>query len=386
MRVLQLISSGGFFGAENVVLGLSCGLFGRGHEVLVGTFDNTHKRNEDLRVRAAGQGLATRIFSCRGRFDPRTVRDIARCIGEDDVDLVHTHGYKADLYGYCASRLRYRPLLATCHNWIGSSRTMRLYANLDRRILCRFDAVAAVSRPVRDQLLCAGMRPDALVQIDNGIDPDRFAPRRQDSGLRRALGLDEGDVVVGTVGRLAELKGFEDLIEATAAIVVRVPRARLLFVGDGPLRGKFADLARQRGLEERVVFAGIRKDVPELLALIDVFVLPSLQEGQPMALMEAMAAARAVVATRVGDIPEILCGGRQGVLINPSDIGAMTNAVVELLKDDALRTRLGRQARESVLENYTVKRLAERYEKLYQSCTSGNNRRRPGRSLPGLHG
>lgn len=372
MRVLQLVSSSGFFGAENVILGLSQGLRRFDQDVLVGTFDNSQNPNRELRERAKESGLATRAFRCCGRFDLGTARAIMRCIRDEHVDLVHAHGYKADLYAYIAAWACSKPVVATCHNWVGSSRSMRFYERLDKLVLRRFASVVPVSSPVREKLQRAGVAPRRIVQINNGIDAERFAPRVPDGGLRASLGISVGDAVVGTVGRLAPLKGLEDLIEAAARVLPRRPHVTFLVVGAGPLLAQLSALARARGLEGRVVFTGVRPDVPELLALLDVFVLPSHAEGQPMALLEAMATARAVVATRVGDVPQILQGGELGALVPPADAEALAAAVLELLGDHERRAALGRQGRLEILKRYTVGRMATQYADLYRSCLAGD--------------
>jgi glycosyltransferase involved in cell wall biosynthesis len=211
------------------------------------------------------------------------------------------------------------------------------------------------------------VRPRRLTQIDNGIDPEAFSPQRPDDALRSSLGIASDDVVVGTVGRLAPLKGLEVLVEAAAGVVAQVPRAKLMFIGDGPLRQRLEHLASERGLQRRVVFTGARDDVPRLLSLLEVFVLPSLAEGQPMALLEAMSAAKAVVATRVGDVPKMVEGGECGIVIPPGDPAALTDAVVSLLRDEGRRSELARKARQTVLAKFTLQVMAERYQSLYRS-------------------
>jgi len=148
MKILQLISSGGFYGAESVLLNLSVELQRSGHTCMVGVFENAKNANTEVGARAEIAGLAVRRIPCRSRFDWQTVRQIQKIIEEDGIDLVHAHGYKADFYALLAARLAEVPVTATCHNWLGKSRSMRAYARLDRYLLRFFDGVAAVSRSV----------------------------------------------------------------------------------------------------------------------------------------------------------------------------------------------------------------------------------------------
>src|SRR5580700_12078966 len=145
MKILQLISSGGFYGAESVLLNLSVELQRSGHTCIVGVFENSRNANTEVGARAEIAGLAVRRIPCRSRLDWQTVREIQKIIEEDGIDLVHAHGYKADFYALLAARLAEVPVTATCHNWLGESRSMRSYARLDRYLLRFFDGVAAVS-------------------------------------------------------------------------------------------------------------------------------------------------------------------------------------------------------------------------------------------------
>ena len=294
MKVLQLISSRGFFGAENVVAELACSLEASGDSVIVGVFNNRHTGDagsSELAEQAAKRGLRTKSFECGGRIDLRTVGAIRRFCRENGVEVIHSHGYKSNIYSYLANRSLKKRLVTTCHNWINASSRMSIYTKLDKFFLKRFDIVAAVSEDVKNQLLKAGIDPKKLRVIGNGINLEKFSKAgsaRQKT--RESLGIPGDAVVVGTVGRLSPEKGYGFFLEAAKEVIAKKKNCFFLFVGDGEIRGSLEEKATALGIAGRVVFAGKRSDIPEVLSAMDVFVLSSLTEGQPMALLEAMAA------------------------------------------------------------------------------------------------
>lgn len=206
MKVLQLISTRGFFGAENVVVELAAALRSSGNPAIVGAFRNRHAGPDasfELLERAKTRGLETKAFECGGRIDLRTVGEIRRFAQERGIDVIHSHGYKSNIYAYLANRKLKCRLVTTCHNWINASSKMSFYTRLDKFFLRRFDAVAAVSADVRDQLIASGVDPGKLRVINNGVDLEKFRKRPSDNTeTRRSLGIPPGAFVAGTVGRL----------------------------------------------------------------------------------------------------------------------------------------------------------------------------------------
>jgi glycosyltransferase involved in cell wall biosynthesis len=361
MRILQLISSGGFYGAESVLLNLANELKRSEHECVLGVFENTQNPNTEVARRAQESGLRTALIPCRGQVDRQAVQAIRSLVQDEKVDLVHTHGYKADMYGYLATRRLGLPLVATCHSWVGQSLSMRLYARLDRVALRHFDCVAAVSEKVAGQLLAGGLKPSRVAKIPNGI-PVRDAPS-QVRGLRQdTWGTDP---VVGTVGRISREKGLDVLLQAATRICNKHRRVHFVLVGDGPDRPVLERIARQSGLEGNVVFTGAKRDMSGVYESFDVFVQPSLQEGMPMALLEAMAVGVAVVASRVGDIPSVIVNETTGLLVPPGDPGELERALRVLLSDPERRRRMGENARNLVRESFSASRMTQQYLRLY---------------------
>jgi glycosyltransferase involved in cell wall biosynthesis len=287
---------------------------------------------------------------------------------EGSVDIIHTHGYKADLYGYMAARSTGKPLVATCHNWVGGTTALEIYNRLDRFVLKRFNAIAAVSETVANRMRVLGISPDKIKAIANGLNVEEFEgcspadlPIREDRDRK----------VIGIVARLDLQKGFEYLLRAVRDLRKMFPGVILVIVGEGPDRKAIEGMVQEYGLQSNVVLAGQRNDMPGVYAAMDIFVLPSLNEGLPMTLLEAMASSRPVVATRVGAIPSVIADGENGFLVGPRDSAGLKNAISRLLANPDMGRRLGAYAHDWVKQHYTAAAMAQKYRELYEEVLEG---------------
>jgi L-malate glycosyltransferase len=220
------------------------------------------------------------------------------------------------------------------------------------------DAVIAISEGVRSALLRGGVHPDRIRVVPSGIDPAALeaAPEAR-SAVRAEWGVDAGEVVVLVLGALERRKGHAVLLDAARRLAMGHPGLRYVFAGEGGERAALASAAR--GLGDRVVFAGFRRDVAACLAAADVVALPSLQEGLGVAALEAMAARRPVVASRVGGLAEVVVEGETGLLVDAGEPGSLAAALATMAEDAALRARLGEGGRRRVLATYTAAQMAE---------------------------
>ena len=360
MKVLQLISSGGYYGAENMLLNLCASQEKTGCQNSLLLFYNVHVPNVEFYERARRRGLSVRMVHCKGRADWRAVRQIEEYIQEDGIDLVHTHGYKADLYGYLAAWRSGKPVVATCHNWVGGTAALGIYNYLDRMALKKFNALAAVSGAVAQRLLDFGVPAEKVKTIANGIDVQAFERGEPLPALSVTAGK-----VVGVVARLDLQKGFEYLLRAIRELC-GIYALKIVIVGEGPDRKAIEDMVKEFGLQSNVVLAGQQSDMPGVYAAMDIFVLPSLNEGLPMTVLEAMAASRPVIATRVGAIPSVIKDGENGLLVDPRDVDGLRNALARLLSDSDLCRSMGGQAHDWVSRNYTSEVMAQKYRQLYE--------------------
>ena len=365
VRILQLISSAGYYGAEAVATSLSLELGKLGHEVVLGIFENSHNPHLEIAGKAREHNLALEIIRCQGKMDRKAIHAVRRCVAEHHIDVMHTHGYKSDLYGIAAaSRLRV-PVVATCHNWTGASLPLRLYSILDRAVLHRAQHIAAVSEQVRRKLVQFAIPKAKIRVIANGVAIDSFRNARP--ALREEFGLDQRPVV-GVVGRLSSEKGHRFLLHAAQQLAADFPDIAFLFVGAGTEQAALESLARRLNLTERIFLAGFRDHMPDVYASMDILALPSLKEGSPLVLLEAMAAALPVVATKVGDVGKIVVSGDSGLLVEPGNPQALRDALARLLADPGFRRRLAAGGQRCVAEHFSAASMAQKYVHMYEDA------------------
>lgn len=314
-------------------------------------------------------GIQVKIFGRRHKFDIGLVFRVAAWLRKEKVDVVHTHLFTADTYGRLAARIAGVPaVFSTVHNivnpWKGSGRKAidRLFARLST-------AVVGCSEEVTKTLASRDKIPVAkLVSIPNGIDLQKFSSF-SGAGVREEFGLPVERQLIGVVGRLHEQKAHDDLFRALALLPqVRARQLTCLVIGTGDLLAPLTQLVKELGLEDCVIFTGMRTDVPRLVAALDVFVMSSRWEGLPIALLEAMASAKAVLCTRVGGIPDVVIDGDNGVLVNGGDVAHFAQRLDALLQDADLRQRLGHRARETVIARFDVSRTATAYNRLHRQA------------------
>ncbi len=301
----------------------------------------------------------------RGRFDPRILGDLVALARARKARILHVHGYAAADFGRLAARAAGAKLVL--HEHFADPRMPAYQALADRLLRGRTDAAIAVSRSTRDFLVNERSVPAERVRVIwNGAPLDEFAPvpRERALRLRRELALPEDALVVGTIGRLNAQKGHRFLLDAAAILLPRRPEVRVLVAGDGDLMGDLRRQAADLGVADRVVFAGHRTDVPDVLGALDVFCISSLYEGTPLALFEAMAAGKAVVSTWVDGCREVLEDGVSGLLVPPGDAGALAGALDRVTADAALRDGLGRRALEAS-RRYDVRTCVDEMQRLY---------------------
>jgi glycosyltransferase involved in cell wall biosynthesis len=372
MRVLHLISSGGMYGAEAVILNLSSALnAGDENRSLLGVFSNTAHPNLQLHHAALKAGVESHLIPCRGQIDrsvPATLRQLVR---QTQADVVHAHGYKADVYTYLALRSTQTPLVSTCHTWYDNDLMVRLYGILDRWTLQRFDGVVAVSPEVQRRLLKAHVRRDRIRLIQNGINLAPFSAAKR----FRELGHDQdAPLRIGLVGRLSREKGVDIFLRAAAELVRQRPATRFSIAGDGPDRATLEQLIVQLGLGPSAFLLGRTDDMPGFYSSIDVLASASRQEGLPIALLEGMASGLPIVATSVGAVPQLVRDGETGLLVETENPAALASAMLRVVDDPLLRQSLGDHARRLIADEFSADRMAAEYVELYRHVLAERNR------------
>jgi glycosyltransferase involved in cell wall biosynthesis len=366
MRILHLISSSGFLGAERAAVELSKSLKKTYRcEPILGVVRNLYNPHEEILEEARSNGIANVVFSCRSQFDPKLAFSVREFIKNDRIDILHCHGYKSNFYGLIASKGQV-PSVTTNHNWLKAHWKLKTYCFLDSLWIRFFDRIVAVSNDVKKDMLKYKIPEGKIRVIDNGIAVERFAKLAETSQMKDQLGFDAKMRIIGTIGSLGIEKGHVYLLEAAKQALDEVKDLRFLIVGDGRLRKPLEEKSEELGIKKQVIFMGQRKDIPELLMAMDIFVLPSIKEGLPMALLEAMAAKRPVIATRVGAIPKVIASKGIGVLVEPKDIIGLRDAIVSLIKDPGRMNLLAREGFNKVCKDFSSDEMGKHYVKLYK--------------------
>jgi glycosyltransferase involved in cell wall biosynthesis len=367
MRVLHLLSSTGYHGAENMAAELIRQLTACGVNNDLGVFRSSDRSNLDI-LNATQDAISSgMVYECRGRFDIGTVFALRNYIKNHDVDIIHSHKYKTNLYAFLANIGVRKKLVSTCHNWLGDSLSMRFYAWLDKRVLRHFDMVVGVSEEIRNELR-RHMSPERIRNVGNGVDIRKYTRTMETGEAKKRLGIG-GKYVIGFVGRLSPEKGIDYLLRAVSGLVKDGLDVSALIVGDGERAAALKQEAHRLQITDRVTFTGNRGDTPLLYSAMDVFVLPSQQEAFPMVLLEAMACGVPVVATRVGDVAEIVEPGVSGLLVDSRDAAALQSAIGRILSDETLARRMSTAAQARAVDRFSSSAMAKQYLAIYERIT-----------------
>ena len=370
MKVLHIISSGGMYGAEAVILNLLRITRDTPNTAALGIFYNAKNPNRQFYDAATREGFSPQLIQCDSQFDRNTITGIRELAARVQADLIHAHGYKADIYCYLAMRGTPTPLVSTCHTWYDTDLVVTLYGRLDRFILRSYTSVVAVSDEVKQRLLDAGVSSPKIQIVRNGIDLRPF------NGTRVSAGDATRDLVVGLVGRLAWEKGVDLYLAAAAKVVAEFPRARFVVIGEGPDQDNLNAQIDRLGIRGHAELLGRSEDMPAAYASLDMMVSASRQEGLPMAILEGMASRLPLVATSVGEVPKLILDQQTGLLVPPDNVDALADAILILLRDSAVRERLGGAARKLVEDEYSADRMAADYLRVYKEALAVRGRDR----------
>lgn len=301
--------------------------------------------------------------------DPVALWRLRRWLLERDVQLLHAHNLAPLAYSGLVARTAWRPgrgrprVVYSEHNQIHSAtaRTLSRFRNYIRLA----DHVVAVSRDLRSKLMDSPLSTRVPIDvIYNGIDGERFNAMSGEP-VRRELGLAPGELLIGTGVVLSRQKAIENLVRAAPRVLRQVPHARFAVAGDGPLRHDLEALSRELGLENQFRFLGYRSDMHQVIAALDVYVLPSLWEGLPLALLEALAMNKLIVCTRVGGNPEIVTEGVNGLVVEPGNVDALSSALVRALDDRALQASASNHNRNTFERQFSEPAMVAAHERLY---------------------
>ena len=319
-----------------------------------------------------GRGVPARIIHLAPLVNPLALFRLVRLLAREQVTILQTHGARSSAYGQVAGRLAGVPIIvSTVHNSlldypIGSLKRW-LYLTVLRRTMRLADRIICVSEDLRQHVHGdLQVAANKTVTVHNGIDITRFHDRPARSTIRNEFGVGDAPLLV-SIGRLTEQKGHRYLLAALPSLLATWPELRCLIIGEGELGETLKNLAVRLGVASTCVFVGARPDIPVILAAADLLVLPSVSEGFPFVLLEALAMGRPVVASRVNGVPELIEDRKTGRLVPPRDSQALARVIRELLLDPPQAAAMGEQGRRVVQERFTADGMVAQTVALFES-------------------
>lgn len=373
MNVLYLTNHLNIGGITSYVLSLATGFKKRGHNVYIASSGG------ELISRFIAEGIVyIRIpTKTKQEFSPTVLISLFKLlkyINEKEIHIVHSNTRVTQVLGCFIQRFSGIPHISTCHGFFKARFSRKIFP-------CWGKKVIAISEAVKEHLvLDFGLRHQDIRVIYNGIDIDKFKilPPKRDPAkggenakikieAKDKFGLGESPVV-GIVARLSDVKGHIYLIQAMKNVLEKIPDVELLIVGEGRMKEDLINLTGHLGIEKNVFFVPSVMDTSDALSAMDLFVLPSLQEGLGLSIMEAMAAGLAVVGSDIGGLKSLIRHGHNGLLVKPADVEGLSCAILELLKDPQKRTILGSNARDFIKQNFSQNKMVTQTERVYLEC------------------
>jgi len=362
---IQLTSTGGFYGAERILLELASFLRDRGWESHVVALEGPGAA--EIVRRATAERLNVEAFVPSGRLGfISMIRRLRSMLQRYPRAVVHSHGYKPDILLSLMQVPLRMPCVATCHGWYSRSRKQKMLEALDKRAVRGFDHVVAVSEVIERDLTESGVPAGKVSLIMNGINalqPSEDARAR----IRAEMGLTAGERVIVQIGRIGYPKRNELLVEGVAALP-QLLSPHVWFIGEGDQQPAVMDLARQRGLQDRVRFCGYRSDIADILAAADLLAVTSDTEGLPITILEAMSMYCPVVSTSVGGIPHVLKDGRDAWFVPPGDTVALTRTLEEVLSKPELARQRAENAHREYVRAHSRESMGLKYQEIYEEA------------------
>lgn len=361
MNILFIANHLNVGGISSYLLTLAGGLKQKGHQVYLASSGG---ELEDKFIQA-GVTLVKVPLTTKNEISPKIIfsfwklRKAARVF---NIELIHSHSRTTQVLADLLGRVLVKPHIFSCHGFFKPKLLRRIFG-------CWGQKVIAISQQVKEHLIIDFKLDENKIRvINNGIDTKDFGDFSIRDSLRFQLGLLPDDFLVGIIARLSDVKGHTYLIQALPEIIKKFSNTKLLIIGQGKTREALIKEVGRLGLKSNIIFIPEARNTQDWLAAMDIFVLPSLQEGLGLALMEAMAQGVAVVGSAVGGIKTLIQDNVNGLLVAPADVSALAQAIITLLSDSRLRRALGSRAREFISANFSKEEMVDKTEIVYQQA------------------
>lgn len=362
INVLQLMTDSKIGGAERVVLWTAKNLNKQRFNVSICCL----AKRGPIFDEAEREGI--RIFSLglRGKLDFLKIFNLIKLLREQKIHILHTHLFHANIAGRVIGRFAGTPIIISSEHIMGLESSWRLFLN---KLTSRFaDKIIAVSVAVKNFLIKdAKIEYTKIEVVQNGIELSNFynAVFEKDKTKAR-FNLSNSDKIIGTVARIHKQKGHEYLLAAAKKIITKYPQVKFLIVGEGPLKEKMQKLSSCMGIEKNIIFTGFFRDVPSIMSVFDIFVLPSLWEGLPITIIEAMAMKKPIIATNVSGNPELIEENVTGFLVSPRDVDSLAEAISKLLDNEQLGLKFAEAGFNVCNKFFTASRMTNEITLIYE--------------------
>jgi glycosyltransferase involved in cell wall biosynthesis len=339
--------------------------------VVVVYIRDARDRDFEIGNRARANGLSFYEIVEHSKFDLNVLRAIRDIVIRHDINIVHSHDYKSDLFAYLLRKWLWRrriALVSTAHAWVIVGARGEFYRRIDLKLMRRFDHLIAVSHATKTEMVQGGVPEKLITVVHNAIDTEAWGPTQANGNLREELKLSPYTPIVGYVGRISEEKDLNTWLRAAAVLAQKIPAARFVLVGEGRsdrTQGQLRELAASLGIADRVIFAGYRSDLIPIYASFDIFLLTSRREGLPNSILEAMSMRLPVVTTDVAGAKELVVDGQTGFVLSQGDVTGIGRALIILSGDKRMCNGMGNAGRERIERQFSFTQRLQKIEILY---------------------
>ena len=366
--VLHLIDTYRIGGPGKTIINAARYIDSGRYRVHVASFTSLDPHRNEFAAAVRAAGIPYLQLTETRRFNLSHLSQLREYIQQHNVRLLHTHGYRSDVFGYLAARRRPVALVTTHHGWIRNNSRQLMFAKLALNLCRRFHGVELVSERLRDELPASLRRSDRVAVVRNSIVLQDYAPRGCRDEIRNALDITGDQPLLGVIGRLSIEKGCLEMLEAFRLVAAERPQTRLLFLGEGPLHGQILARVAELGLQARVRLVPHQREIQPYYEALDVVVSPSRTEGLSNVILESLTVGKPVVATRVGGNAEIIADGVSGLLVNSMQPDQLAAAIIRVLDDTVLRETLIRGGTARVREEFAFQTRMRREELFYEDA------------------
>lgn len=362
-RILHAIRQGKVGGGETHVLDLVNELDKEKYESIILSFTEG-----PMVEKLKSDGFKTYVVNSEKPFDVTVWSAVKKIVNNERIDLIHAHGTRANSNTFFSSKSLGIPLLYTVHGWSfhpDQSRIVKFIRTYSEKFLVN---VAAKTICVSESNLIEGRSKFSMknaIVIANGINREKFNPKKSFKNIKAEFNISENTILIGYIARITHQKSPLVFLNAIAELSEK-DNIKFLIVGDGELKPAMIALAKTLKIEKYIVFVDFRSDIPDILNAVDIFCLPSLWEGLPIALLEAMSMQKAIIASSIDGITDLIEHGVNGLLVEPNNIKQLSDSIAKLKNDEGLRQTLGLAAEHTVKEKFNIVSMTRKIEEVYQ--------------------